>query len=148
MYSLYTLATIKLQLSSDLEDLDWNSTKSHKRELIIAYNNKVGNKTLCSKTFYVLYVKPNQEGNGYLVYRLDMDQIVVTKDYRTVSVPEDLDHTSINDEDQYKQEANEVLQPSQITSLRNKFRRSSLPESLQNKFLRLSLLVSLRYGFL
>ena len=83
-----------------------------------------------------------------MIYRLNIDQIVVTKNYQTVPVPEDLDHMSINDEDQYIQEANEVLQPSLLTSLQSKFLQSSLPESLQNKFLRLSLPVSLRYGFL
>ena len=36
---LYTLADNELQLSLDLEDLDWNSTASHKGELIIAYDN-------------------------------------------------------------------------------------------------------------
>ena len=121
--NVYTITDNKLQSSSDLEDLDWDSTDSHEGELIIAYDNKVGNKTLCPRTFYALYVKPNQEGNGHLIYRLDMDQIVVTKDYQTVPVPEDLDHTSINDEDQYIQEANEVLRPSLLTSLQSKFLR-------------------------
>ena len=79
--SLYTLADNKLQLSSDLEDLNWNSTNSHKGELIIAYDNKIGNKTLCTRIFYILYVKSNQEGKGHLIYRLDMDVVVVTKDY-------------------------------------------------------------------
>ena len=39
--NLYTLANNELQLSSDLEDLDWNSTDIHEGELIIVYNNKV-----------------------------------------------------------------------------------------------------------
>ena len=55
--SLYTLADNKLQLSSDLEDLDWNSTDSQEGELIITYNNKVRCKTLCPRLFYTLYVK-------------------------------------------------------------------------------------------
>ena len=59
-YNLYTLANNKLQSSSDLEDLNWNNTDSHKDELIIVYDNKVGNKTLCPRTFYALYVEPNQ----------------------------------------------------------------------------------------
>ena len=53
--SLYTLANNELQLSSDLEDqnegVDWNSTNSHKGELVIAYDNKVENKTLCPRVF-------------------------------------------------------------------------------------------------
>ena len=36
--SLYTIADNKLQLSSDLEDIDWNSTVSHEGELVIAYD--------------------------------------------------------------------------------------------------------------
>ena len=103
-------------------------------KVFIVYNNKVGNKTLCPRTFYVLYVKPNQESNGHLIYRLDMDQIVDTKNYQTIPVPEDIDHMFINDEDQYTQEAEKVL-------------RSSLLISLRNKFLLLSILVSLQYGF-
>ena len=87
-----------------------------------------------------------------MIYRLSTDQIVVTKDYQTVPVPEDLvdticktdpyenksqvddiitihsivhdnqsnnydNHMSINDEDQYMQEINEVLRSSLLTSL-------------------------------
>ena len=88
--SLYTLADNKLQLSSDLEDLDWNSTDSHKGELIIAYDNKVEYKTLRPRAFYALYVKQNKKGNKHLIYRLSTDQIVVTKNYQTVPVSEDL----------------------------------------------------------
>ena len=96
--SLYTLADNKLQLSSDLEDLDWNSIDSHEGELITVYNNTVGNKTLRPRVFYALYVKPNEDNNGHLIYRLSTDQIVVTKDYRTVLVVEDLvDTTSKTD---------------------------------------------------
>ena len=134
-HNLYTFDNNKQQISSDLEDLNWDSTDSHKGELIIAYNNKVGNKTLCLRTFYELYVKPNQEGNGHLIYRLDKDQIVVTKNYQTVPVTKDIDHTSIKNEDQYTKETMEIL-------------RSSLFISLRDKFLQSSLLVSLRYGFL
>ena len=88
--SLYTLADNELQLSSGLEDLDWNSTDSHKSELVIAYDNKIGNKTLCPRAFYALYARPNENGNGHLIYRLSTDQIEITNDYHTVPVPEDL----------------------------------------------------------
>ena len=114
---LYTLADNKLQLSSDLEDLYWNSTKSHEGELSITYDNKVGNKTLFTRTFYTLYVKPNQEGNSHLTYRLDKDQIVFTENYQKVHVPEDIDHMPINDEDQYTQEAKKVIQSSLLMPL-------------------------------
>ena len=52
---------------NDLEYIDWDSIDIHKVELITAYNNKVGNKTLYPRTFYALYVKPNQEGNDHLI---------------------------------------------------------------------------------
>ena len=72
-HNVYTLFNNKLQLSFELEDLYWDSTNNHKGDLIIAYNNDVGNKTLCPRTFYVLYVDLNQKGNGHLIYRLDKD---------------------------------------------------------------------------
>ena len=107
--SLYTLAKKKLQLSSDLEDLDWNSTDNHNGELIIAYDNKVGYKTLRPRAFYVLYVKPNEKGNGHLIYRLSTDQIVVTKDYQTIPVPEYLvDTTCKSDPYENKSQVNDV----------------------------------------
>ena len=56
-----------LSITVDLEESyrtnDWKSTNSHKGELVIAYNNKVGNKTLRPRVFYALYNKPNDIGN-------------------------------------------------------------------------------------
>ena len=81
-------------MSSDLEDPneadDWKSTNSHKGELVIAYNNKVGTRTLRPRVFYALYTRPNDDGNGHLIYKLSTDQILVTKEYQSVPVPEDL----------------------------------------------------------
>ena len=91
--NLYTLANNKLQLNFDLEDLDWKSTDSHEGELIITYDNKVRYKTLHPISFYTLYIKPNEGGSGYLIYRLSTDQIVVTKEYQTVPLPEDIGNT-------------------------------------------------------
>ena len=79
--NLYILADNEIQLSSDLEDLNWNSTDSHEGELVITYNNKVRNKILRPRAFYALSVRPNDNGNGHLMYRLSTDQIVVTQDY-------------------------------------------------------------------
>ena len=107
--SLYTLADNKLKLSSALENLGWNTTDSQEGELIITYNSNVGNKTLRQKAFYVLYVKLNEEGNRHLIYRLATDQIVVTKNYQTVPVPENLVDT-ICETDPYenKSQVNDV----------------------------------------
>ena len=92
--SLYHLTNFELQLNYDLEDPyrtdDWKRTSSHKGELVIAYNNKVGNKTLHRRVYYVLYIRPNDIGNGHLIYRLSTDQILVTEEYQSVHVPEDL----------------------------------------------------------
>ena len=78
--SLYTLANNKLQLSSDLEDLNeadnWKSTNSHEGELVIAYNNNNRNNALRPRIFYTLYIGPNDDGNDHLIYEL------LTKYYR------------------------------------------------------------------
>ena len=88
--SLYRLTDSELQLNYNLEDPyrtdDWKSTNSHKGELVIAYNNKVGNKTLYPRVFYTLYIKPNDIGNGYLMHRLSTNQILVTKEYQSVHI--------------------------------------------------------------
>ena len=92
--SIYTLANYKLQLNSDLETLngtdDWKSTNSRKNELIFAYNNKAGNNTLHPKKFYALYIKLNGDNNGHLIYHLSRDKIVVTMNYQSVPITEDL----------------------------------------------------------
>ena len=76
--SLYRLTNSKLQLNYNLEELyrtnDWNSSNSHKGVLVIAYNNKVRNKTLHPKIFYALYIRLNDIGNRHLVYRLSTDR--------------------------------------------------------------------------
>ena len=43
-----------------------------KNELIIAYNNNARNNTIHPKVFYVLYIKPNNDNNGHLIY----DQLI------------------------------------------------------------------------
>ena len=91
--SLYRLANSKLQLNYDLKDPyrtnEWKSTNSDKGELVIAYNNRVRNKTLRPRVFCVLYIRPNDIGIWHLVYRLSTDQMLVTKEYQTIHVPED-----------------------------------------------------------
>ena len=69
---------------------DWKSTKGHKGELVIAYDSKVEHKVLWPRVFYALYVRPNNEDNGHLIYRLSTGQILVTKEYQSIPVPEDL----------------------------------------------------------
>ena len=84
-------------MSSDLQDPnktnDWKRTRSHKDELVIAYNNKAGNTTLHPRVFYGLYIKPNDVKNGHLIYKLFTDQILVTMKYQSVPVPKDIIET-------------------------------------------------------
>ena len=83
--SLYHFTHSGLQSNYNLEDPyktnDWKSTNSHKGEIVIAYDNKVGHKTLHPRVFYALYIKLNEIGNRHLIYRLSTDQILVTKEY-------------------------------------------------------------------
>ena len=92
--SLYRLGNSEIQLNYDLEESyrtdDWKSTNSHKGELVIVYNNKVGNETLHPIVIYILYIRPNDIDNGHLIYRLSTDQILVTKEYQSVPVSDDL----------------------------------------------------------
>ena len=80
--SFYTLTNNKLQLNSDQEDPneanEWKSTNSHKGELVIAYNTNNVNNTLRPRIFCALYIGPNDDSNGYLIYKLSTDQILVT----------------------------------------------------------------------
>ena len=92
--SLYWLTISELQLNYDLEGPhrtdEWKSTNNHKGELVIAYNNKGGNKTLRLRVFYALNSMPNNIGNRHLICRLSTDQILVTNKYQSVHMPEDL----------------------------------------------------------
>ena len=70
----------------------------------VAYDSKVGNKIFNPRAFYALYVKTNENGNRHLIYKPSTGQIVVTKDYRTVPVPEDLVDTT-SDTDSYERKS-------------------------------------------
>ena len=80
-------------MNYDLEDPkgtdDWQSTNSHKSELILAYNNKAKNNTLHPKVFYALYIQPNGDNNGHLIYDLSRDEIIDTTNYQSLPVPTD-----------------------------------------------------------
>ena len=102
--SPYCLANSKLQLNYDLEELyrtnDWKSINSHKGELVIAYDNKVWYKTLHPTIFHALYIRPNDVDNWHPLYILSTDQIIVTKEYQSVPVSNDLFET-MNDTRSY-----------------------------------------------
>ena len=40
--------------------------------------------------FYALYIKPSDNNSGHLIYRLSTGQILVTKEWQSVPVSEDL----------------------------------------------------------
>ena len=100
--SFYTIVNNKLKLKSHLEDPnktnDWNTTNSHEGELVMAYNNNNGNNTLRPRTFYVLYIGQYKNGNGHLIFKLSMKQILVIMKYQPIYTPEDIIE-AINDED-------------------------------------------------
>ena len=56
----------------------------------MAYNTKVESNTLYLRTFYVLYIGPNNNGIGHLILILSMEQILTTMKYQPVPVPENL----------------------------------------------------------
>ena len=56
----------------------------------MATPNKAGNNTLHPKMFYPLYIEPNDDNKGQLIYDLSTDKIVVTIKYQSVPVPGDL----------------------------------------------------------
>ena len=69
-----TFVDNELQLNSHLEDSnetnDWKTTNNHEGELVMAYNINAGNNALRLRTFYVLYIGPNDDSNGHLIYKL------------------------------------------------------------------------------
>ena len=66
------------------------TTNNHEGELVLAYDTNAENITLCSRTLYVLYIGPNDNGNSHLIFKLSTNQILVTVKYQPIHVPEDL----------------------------------------------------------
>ena len=95
--SFYTLVDDKLQSNSHLEDPnktnDWRTTNNHKGELVMAYDTNVGSNTLRPKTFYALYIGPNDNSKGDLMFKLSIKQILVTTKYQPIHVPKHLTET-------------------------------------------------------
>ena len=56
----------------------------------MAYNINIGNHIICPRTFYALYIGPNNNGNGPLIFKLSMKQILVTMKYYLIRVPGNL----------------------------------------------------------
>ena len=43
--------------------------------------------------FYALFIKPNGDNHGHLIYNLSRDKIIVTVNYQSAPVPKDLIET-------------------------------------------------------
>ena len=102
--SFYTIFDNKLQSSSHLEDQnktnDQKTTNNHGNQLGLAYNNNDDNHTLRLRTFYILYIGPNDSGNSHLIFKLSTKQILVTIKYQPIRVPENI-IKAINETDSF-----------------------------------------------
>ena len=60
---------------------------------MIAYNTSDGSNILYPRTLYTLYVGPNNNGIGHLIFKLSMKQILTTIKYQPVPIHECLFET-------------------------------------------------------
>ena len=78
----YTLVDKKLKSNSLLEDPnktnDCKAANNHEGDLVMAYNNYSENSTLYPRTFYALYIGPNDNCISYLIFKLSTKQILTT----------------------------------------------------------------------
>ena len=56
----------------------------------MTYDNNAGSHTLYPRTFYVLYIRPNNNGTSHFIFKLSTKQILATTKYQPISVPKDL----------------------------------------------------------
>ena len=92
--SFYTFVENILQSSPKLEDQnktnDWRTTNKLEAELVMAYNNNARSNTLYPRTFYALYIGPNDNGASHLIFKMSTKQILTTLKYKLVPMSEDL----------------------------------------------------------
>ena len=66
----------ELQASPQFEDQnetnDWKTTNKHEGELVMTYGNNARSNTLYPRRFYALYIGPNNNDDGHLIFRLSM----------------------------------------------------------------------------
>ena len=93
-----------MQLSPQPEDsketYDWKSVNNHECELVMAYDTNAENNILYSRLFYVLYIGPNNNSIGHLIFRLLTKDILTTIKYQPVPMLEDL-IKAINETDSF-----------------------------------------------
>ena len=72
--NVYTLVEDKLQLSHQLEDQnetnDLKTTNKHEGGLVMACDNNAKSNTLNPRTFYALFIGPNDDGAGHFIFEL------------------------------------------------------------------------------
>ena len=90
--SFYTLVDNELaQSSPHIEDLnktyDWKITNNHEGELMMAYDTNAGSEILYQRTFYALYIGPNNDNIGHLIFELSTKQLLTKMKYQPVPVP-------------------------------------------------------------
>ena len=56
----------------------------------MAYDTNARKNTQCPRTFYALYIRPNNNGNDHLIYKLSTKQIIITIKYQPIHLPEEL----------------------------------------------------------
>ena len=66
----------------------------------MAYDNNVRSNKLYPRILYALYIGPNNNGTGHLIFKLSTKQILTTMKYKPVPIPEDLIKT-INEPDSF-----------------------------------------------
>ena len=59
-------------------------------ELVLAYNIKLDNKTLKPRTFYALYIGPNDGGIGHSVFKLSTKMMVVMPRCKPMPMPDNV----------------------------------------------------------
>ena len=53
----------------------------------MAYDKNSNNKTLYPRTFYALYIGPNDSCTSHLIFKLSIEQILTTPKYKPVPMP-------------------------------------------------------------
>ena len=56
----------------------------------MVYDTNTGNNTLYPRTFYALYIGPNDNGIGYLIFKLSTKQTLIKMEYQLVPAPDNL----------------------------------------------------------
>ena len=100
----YTLAENKIQSSHQLENQnetnDFKTTNKHGGGLVMAYNNNAKSNTLYPRSFCALYIGPNDNGAGHLIFKLSTKQILTTLNFKPVHMYTNLFRT-INEQDSF-----------------------------------------------